>query len=123
MNLLKIESSPRTKDSNTRVLTEHLLETLAPTAVTERDLALQPLPPIKAEDLVALHGGQQANRDSFKQQLSLSNTLIAELKSADTLIIGVAMHNFSVPAVLKQWIDSICRAGKPFAIPLTGLKG
>ena len=123
MNLLKIESSPRTKDSNTRVLTEHLLETLAPTAVTERDLALQPLPPIKAEDLVALHGGQQADRDSFKQQLSLSNTLIAELKSADTLIIGVAMHNFSVPAVLKQWIDSICRAGETFRYTADGPEG
>lgn len=30
-------------------------------------------------------------------------------------MIGVPMHNFSVPSVLKLWIDQIVRAGKTFS--------
>lgn len=123
MNLLKIESSPRGEDSNSRALTEHLLQVLKPTNFKERDLANQPLPPISAEDLVALHGGQKLDKTSFQEQLELSNELIAELKSADTLVVGVAMHNFNVPAVLKQWIDLICRAGETFRYTAEGPQG
>lgn len=30
-------------------------------------------------------------------------------------MIGVPMHNFGVPSVLKLWIDQIARAGRSFA--------
>ena len=49
------------------------------------------------------------------QQLSLSETLIAELEKADEYVIGVPMHNFGVPSALKLWIDQICRVGRTFA--------
>ena len=45
----------------------------------------------------------------------MSDTLIAEIEAADTLIIGVALCNFSIPASLKLWIDLVCRTGKTFA--------
>jgi FMN-dependent NADH-azoreductase len=49
-----------------------------------------------------------------KQQLELSDTLIAELQQADRIIITTPMYNFGVPAVLKAWIDLACRAGVTF---------
>mgnify|MGYP006186890601 CR=1 FL=1 len=55
--------------------------------------------------------------------LSLSDTLVAEIEAADTLIIGVALYNFSIPASLKLWIDLICRAQKTFAYLDGGPKG
>jgi FMN-dependent NADH-azoreductase len=37
--------------------------------------------------------------------LAPSDEMIAELLRADEYVIGVAMHNFSIPSVLKLWID------------------
>jgi FMN-dependent NADH-azoreductase len=30
-------------------------------------------------------------------------------------VIGVAMHNFSIPSVVKLWIDQVVRAGRTFS--------
>jgi FMN-dependent NADH-azoreductase len=53
----------------------------------------------------------------------LSDTLIAEIEAADTLIISVALYNFSIPDSLKLWIDLVCRARKTFAYSEDGPKG
>jgi FMN-dependent NADH-azoreductase len=53
----------------------------------------------------------------------LSDTLIAEIEVADTLIIGVALYNFSIPASLKLWIDLVCRTRETFAYSEGGPKG
>ena len=53
----------------------------------------------------------------------MSDTLVAEIEAADTLIVGVALYNFSIPASLKLWIDLICRARKTFAYSDKGPKG
>ena len=74
----------------------------------------QILPPISAEDLVAVHGSFDGERASLQTQLALSEQLIDELRNADTLVIGAPMYNFGIPASLKQWIDSVCRAGVSF---------
>ena len=47
--------------------------------------------------------------------LSVSEALIEELKQADEYVFGVPMHNFSVPSVLKLWIDQVVRANKTFS--------
>ena len=46
--------------------------------------------------------------------ISLSDELIAELKAADTLIIGAPMYNLGIPSTLKVWIDHVLRAGVTF---------
>ncbi|MGD9661602.1 MAG: FMN-dependent NADH-azoreductase [Porticoccaceae bacterium] len=123
MNILKIDTSPRADSSNSRILTDEVVAQLDSTAVKTRDLANNLLPVISAEDLVALHGSQHLDSDSFRRHQRLSDQLIAELKWADTLVIGIAMHNFSVPAVLKQWIDYVCRAGHTFHYTADGPAG
>jgi FMN-dependent NADH-azoreductase len=37
--------------------------------------------------------------------------LIKEVMAADTIVIGLPIYNFGVPAALKAWIDQIVRAG------------
>ena len=123
MNILKIDSSPRTESSNSRTLTSALVAALGDAEVKTRDLANNPLPLLSAEELVALHGSQPIDSDSFRRHQQLSDQLIAELKWADTLVIGIAMHNFSVPAALKQWIDYICRADHTFHYTADGPAG
>ena len=113
MTVLHINSSAQMSNSNTRILGQYLVDALGE-QVVHRDLAQQPLPPIHAEDLMAMHGSFDSQRASLQPQLALSEQLIEELKSADTLVLGAPMYNFGIPASLKQWIDAICRAGVSF---------
>ena len=113
MTILHINSSAKVDHSNTRIIGQYLVDTLAEPVVS-RDLAQQPLPPISAEDLVAVHGSLDSERASAQTQMTLSETLIDELTSANTLVIAAPMYNFGIPASLKQWIDAICRAGVSF---------
>jgi len=113
MSVLQINSSARLQASNSRAISQYLVEQLAQKVVT-RDLAQEPLPPISAEDLIAVHGSDDSQRESLQMQLALSETLIDELRQADTLVIATPIYNFSIPAVLKQWVDAICRAGVSF---------
>jgi FMN-dependent NADH-azoreductase len=113
MSVLRIDSSARIKGSNSRVIADYLVEKLA-LPVKTRDLVANPLPPISPEDLVGVHGSHDDERPSLRTHLALSETLIDELRSAETLVISAPMYNFSVPAYLKQWIDYVCRVGHSF---------
>ena len=53
--------------------------------------------------------------DEHRKTLVLSDTLVAEIEATDTLIIGVAIYNFSITVSLKLRIDLICRVRKTFA--------
>lgn len=122
MSVLQIESSARVQDSNTRTLTQYIVERIAQ-PVVQRDLAQQPLPSISAEDFLDVYAGTQNDRPSLQQHRALSDQLIAELMAADTLVVGVAMYNFGIPAVLKQWVDYVCRSGITFKYGATGPVG
>lgn len=126
MTVLHINSSARLENSNTRIIGQYLVDALlegSEEQVVSRDLAQQPLPPISAEDLIAVQGSDQKPRASLQAQLALSDQLIDELNNADTLVIGAPMYNFGIPASLKQWIDAICRAGISFKYTEQGPQG
>jgi FMN-dependent NADH-azoreductase len=55
--------------------------------------------------------------------LALSNELISELERADEYVIGVAMHNFTIPGTLKLWIDQVLRSGNTFSYSESGPVG
>jgi FMN-dependent NADH-azoreductase len=122
MTVLHINSSARLNHSNTRIIGQYLVDTLGEPVVS-RDLMQHALPPITAEDLIAVHGSSDSQRASLQPQLALSEQLIDELKDADTLVIGAPMYNFGIPASLKQWIDAICRAGVSFKYTEQGPEG
>ena len=122
MTVLHINSSARLNHSNTRIIGQYLVDALGEPVVS-RDLAQQALPPISAEDLIAVHGSSESESVSLQTQLALSEQLIDELKDADTLVLGAPMYNFGIPASLKQWIDAICRAGVSFKYTKQGPVG
>ena len=55
--------------------------------------------------------------------MSQSEELIQELESADFVVIGTPMHNFTVPSVLKAWIDHIVRVRRTFDSTKEGYVG
>ncbi len=113
MAVLHVNSSARLEDSNSRIVSHYLVDQLK-LPVIHRDVGQQPLPFISAEDLLGVHGSADSQRASLQAQLALSETLIDELRRADTLVLAAPMYNFSVPASMKQWIDAVCRAGVSF---------
>jgi len=113
--LLRIDSSPLTAGASfSRQLTDEFVQEWQQThpggKVIVRDLAATGLIPINAEWISAAY-----SPDADGTVLALSDGLIAELKAADEYVFGVSMHNFSIPSVLKLWIDQIARMGQTFA--------
>jgi FMN-dependent NADH-azoreductase len=117
--LLQIDSSPLYGRSVSRELTGAFVtewKALHPgSAVIVRDVAATSIPPIDAGWVGAAYTPENARTPEQNELLALSDQLIAELEQADEYVIGVPMHNFSVPSVLKLWIDQIVRVGKTFS--------
>ncbi|MDO7243583.1 NAD(P)H-dependent oxidoreductase [Acinetobacter pittii] len=81
--------------------------------ITIRNLAEMNLPVLDLEIFQALRGAENVNQD-IQQIVTLSDELIAELKSADLLVIGAPMYNLNVPTQLKNWFDLVARARQTF---------
>jgi FMN-dependent NADH-azoreductase len=83
--------------------------------VIDRDLAVNPPKPVDQAWIYSAFTPAEALQPEQKALLAYSDEAIAELEKADEYVIGVAMHNFSIPSVLKLWIDQVVRAGRTFA--------
>jgi FMN-dependent NADH-azoreductase len=118
--LLRIDSSPLGSDASfSRQLTAEFVrqwqQTYPDGKVITRDLSTTQLTPISADWIAAAYTSEASLTPGQRQELGISTELIAELQAADEYVVGVAMHNFSIPAVLKLWIDQVVRAGKTFS--------
>jgi len=114
MNILHIDVSPR-QQSHSRQLSaaivEKLLEVAPGASVSRRDLGADPLPHAAADYSVALSSPATLAAPP-KGALDRSEALIQEVEAADVIVIGTPMHNFTIPSVLKAWIDQILRVGR-----------
>lgn len=130
MNILHLDSSALGADSASRALTAAIvtgLRAAAPAAaVTYRDLAAEPLKPIDGPLLQILRskaGPAAALPPALRHEVDLTETLLAELLRADTVVIGAPMYNFSIPSTLKTWIDRVLQPGQTFAYTAEGPRG
>ena len=91
--------------------------------VIVRDLAAQPVPHLTAERFQAF--GTRAEERSPDQQavVDYSDSLIDELREADTIVFAVPLYNFSVPSTLRAYFDHIARAGVTFRYTASGPEG
>jgi len=124
-NILRIDASARRTGSISRDLTDRILDRLAtgaPLNVTTRDLA-DGLPQIDEAWIGANFTAPADRSDAQRAALELSDSLVAELQAADTLVIGLPIYNFGVPAALKAWIDLIARVGVTFQYTADGPQG
>jgi len=117
INILRIDSSARRDGSETRALTDAFINHIgasADTTMIHRDLAAD-LPDFVNETWVgAAFTDPNARSDTQVAALVASDALVAELEAADMIVIGAPIYNFSIPAVLKAWIDMVARARVTF---------
>jgi FMN-dependent NADH-azoreductase len=124
--LLHLDSSPM-PNSVSRELTAEFVRTWKAAhpdgAVITRDVAANPSAPLDVQWIYANFTPEAARTPEQRALLASSTELIAELKQADEYVIGVAMHNFSIPSTLKLWVDQIARVGLTFAYGANGPEG
>ncbi|MBV7266673.1 FMN-dependent NADH-azoreductase [Erythrobacter ani] len=125
-NILHITASIRGAESVSTSIGTKLVEGLASNggaSVTTRDLARNDLPFV-SEDRFAANLAPYAERSPEQQELAtIADTLIQELKSADTIVISSPVYNFGVPATVKAWADLVARAGTTFKYTENGPVG
>jgi len=117
MKLLHLDSSILGANSASRELSAAIVarwQAAHPALdITYRDLAAAPAP--------HLAGGSLAGTDAA--EVALAAAMMDEFLSADIVVIGVPMYNFSIPSQLKAWIDRISVAGKTFRYTEAGPVG
>jgi len=124
-HILKIDASARYDASLSRTLSNELatgLQSASGGTLANRDLA----PGVEFVDKDWIGANTTAvdeRSEEQKARLASSNALVDELEAMDTLIIGAPVYNFMVPAVLKAWIDQVCRAGRTFKYTEQGPQG
>jgi FMN-dependent NADH-azoreductase len=121
-SILRIDASARREGSVSRDLADRIVARFPGATVIARDLA--PGLPLIDETWVGANFTPAAERSPEQHAvLALSDKLIAELQAADTLVIGLPIYNFGVPATLKAWVDQVARAGVTFRYTETGPQG
>jgi len=114
MKVLHLDSSLLGEGSASRQLTRAIVGRLhrdhPGLEVVYRDLDAEPLAHLTMSDLAA--ASQPAD-----------NPVLQEFLDADIVVVGAPMYNFSVPSVLKAWIDRVSIAGATFRYTENGPEG
>ena len=131
MNILQVNSSARSlvngEGSQSTLLANELVAGLLDkhpgATLTVRDLTKQPHPVLDEAGLAAVFTPAQARTPEQAARAALDDALIAEIKAADIVVLGVPMYNFGVSSQLKNWIDAIAKARVTFEYTENGPRG
>ncbi len=126
INVLEVSASARLTGSASRELSGNLIDALSDrhgeVQVKRRDLS-QGIPLVDDAWIEANFTPEEDRTERHRAALAISDSLVAELKDADVLVIGVPIYNFNVPASLKAWIDMVARARLTFRYTENGPEG
>ena len=124
--ILSINSSGRYEGSITRQVSEKLIQELKSESpelnLNSRDLATG-LPFIDEQWINANFTDPAEREAAQKEKLAFSDSLVEELQTAEKIVIASPVYNFSIPAVLKAWVDLIARARLTFRYTDNGPEG
>ncbi|MDE2585735.1 MAG: NAD(P)H-dependent oxidoreductase, partial [Betaproteobacteria bacterium] len=101
MKILQINASARSAGANSTRVADSItarLQAANPAAVLEvRDLASNPHPVLDEPALGALFTPADQRTPEQAARVALDDALIAQVQSADAIVLGVPMYNFGVP--------------------------
>lgn len=124
-NFLILDSAATGEASVSRKLTAGFVEQVRrrdpDAAIVHRDVGREPIPHLTEATVRAIRG--EAETDEELRTRQLSNMLIAELRAAETIVIGAPMYNFGMASTLKAWFDHVLRARVTFRYTSEGPEG
>jgi FMN-dependent NADH-azoreductase len=91
--------------------------------IVQRDLATEVVPHLSADRFAAFLSTPEKRTDAQRAVLQFSDALIAELRGADVIVIGLPMYNFGIPSQLKAYFDHVARVGVTFKYTAQGPVG
>lgn len=125
--LLRIDSSARLTGSHSRkmgdLFTAEWRAQNPGTNILTRDLARDPIEQIRQETIAGFYTPAEAMTPELVAATALSDQLIAEVQSAELLLITVPLYNFGIPSSLKAWIDQVTRIGQTFSYDGSSFSG
>ncbi|MGL5877160.1 MAG: FMN-dependent NADH-azoreductase [Xenococcaceae cyanobacterium] len=125
--ILHIDTSPRSENSHSRKLAQDFINAWkidrGDGIVTKRDLALNPVPYLDETWVKAKFTSPDRYTPELATAIKLSDRLIEEFLAVNCYVLSVPMYNFSIPAVLKSYIDHIVRPKRTFVIEDGQYKG
>ena len=125
--LLFVKSSVFGDGGQSSKLADHFIERWkavhADAEVVVRDLVNQPIAHYDLAAISALSADAEDRTSDQQEIVTLSDTLIGEVRSADAIVIAAPMYNFAVPSQLKAWFDQIARNGVTFKYTENGPVG
>ena len=112
VNILRIDSSTARETSVSRLLADHAISTLQRNvdeiSLVRRDMR-NGIGNISSAWRDASLASAEMRTQGDRSVLSQSEALVSEVKNTDLLVIAVPIYNFTIPAILKTWIDMVCR--------------
>jgi FMN-dependent NADH-azoreductase len=108
VTILHIDASINGENSASRAISHSIVDQLTVERgggdIVYRDLAAEPLPHLTLDALA-------------------DTSVLEQFLSADTVVIGAPMYNFTLPTQLKAWIDRIIVGGRTFRYTENGPEG
>lgn len=123
-HILHIDASGRETSSVSRKLSNQIIQKISDdkSTVSYRDVS-QGLPFVDEMMIGAYYTQKTERSEQQNQAIVISDAIVEELMSADTVVIGMPIYNFSMPAGFKAWSDLAARVGETFKYTENGPVG
>ena len=125
-SILQINASGRFDGSVTRKISEQVIKQMIheqpELTISQRELA-DGLPFLNEKWIESTFTPPEVRDETHTDALAYSDELVNEVMEADHIVMAVPIYNFSVPAVLKAWIDLIARVHLTFKYTDSGPVG
>lgn len=124
MKLMHVDASPKREKSSSRALAGYFVEQLGrriPTlSVDYLDLAAEAMPAITDLFATATYTAPDDRTAEMRAVLAGSDALCRRLLDADALLFAMPMHNWTMPAAFKAFVDAIVRGGLTYVPTIDG---
>jgi len=114
--LLIINASPRGERSVTRRLTNLFATKWVANnpdyTIVHREVGREAIPHVTELWISAAFKPAEFRTEYEINELKLSDQFIAEIKTADVIVLGAPMFNWSIPSALKAYLDQVIRANE-----------
>lgn len=115
MKLMHVDASPRGSNSSSRALSRFFVDQLRfripSLTVDYLDLAVEAPPTITEVFTTATYTPVDERTIEMRAALAPSDALCRRLLDADALLFAMPMHNWTMPASFKGFVDAIVRGG------------
>src|SRR4051794_23585876 len=122
-HLLHIDSSIKGTESVSRKLSARAVAAWRAAhpdgTVTYRDLGHNPVPHLDDDGGLARMTPVEQHTPAQAASWQVSEELVAEVRVADTIVLGLPLYNYGAPSSVKAWVDHLVAPGLSFD-PSTG---